>query len=86
MLQIYVTMATKPLHCLGFPKAHYFQKLYIYEERKKKTIVRANNSFQLWMINTWVTYQNKKFFSNLRYHGNIRDFTSYRHCKRLKYL
>ena len=61
MLQIYVTMATKPFHCLGFPKAHYFQKLYIYEERKK-TIVRANNSFQLWMINTWVTYQNKKFF------------------------
>ena len=53
-----------------------FQKLYIYEERKK-TIVHTNNSFQLWMINTWVTHLKIKSltFSNLHFHGKIRDFT-----------
>ena len=41
---------------LGLPKKHIiFKKLYLYEEREK-TIVHANNSFKLWMINTWVTH------------------------------
>ena len=44
-------------------------------KREKKTIVRANNSFKLWMVNTWVTHIKIKSFSNLRYHRNIRDFT-----------
>ena len=67
MLQIYVTMSRIHLK-------HIIFKNYIYMKREKKTIVRANNSFKLWMINTWVTHIKIKSFSNLRYHGNIRDF------------
>ena len=41
---------------LDLHKKHYFQKLYIYMKREKKTIVHANNSFHLWMISTWITH------------------------------
>ena len=53
---------------LDLPKTHYFQKLYLYivrereRERDEKKIVRDNNLFKLWMINTWVTHIKIFFF------------------------
>ena len=58
-------------------------------KKEKKTIVRANNSFKLWLINTWVTHIKIKSFSNLQiYVSMATDVTLCKIAiaKQLKYL
>ena len=67
---------------LDLPKKNIIFKNCIYMKREKKTIVHTNNSFQLWMINTWVTQLFRIYISMATY-VTLRKIAI---AKQLKYL